>query len=228
MIYTFGDSITYGYNFEDNREQRIWPHYISKKLNQPYINYAAPGGSNWRIARKISSMHFSKEDIVIIPWTDSSRFEFGVNADYKSPEPRPNHVADYVEKENGLISRRFFNQLADRTSDNIIKNFNNIAYNELFNSLWFEQMFKVMFSSCYHILNKSNCKWVMFNTWCSQYSKLDEVYNTPNYFFKDSENLTNYIRKNDNVEYWNDTEHLLASEIILENIEVIYGNLLGN
>lgn len=228
MIYTFGDSITYGFNFDTNREQRIWPFHLAKKLNQPLINYAAPGSSNWRIARKISSMQFNKEDIVIISWTEPSRFEFGVNKDYESPKPYPDRAADIREIDGNIISRRFFNQLTNRTSDSTIKKFNAIAYKELFNTEWFEQMFKIMFSSCCYKLSLIDCKWVMFNTWCNQYTEPDEVYNIPNYFIRGHDTLADQLRDDNVIDYWDDASHILASNIILKNIEQIYGNFLGD
>lgn len=86
MIYFFGDSFTYGYNFlregKADFKKMIYPYFLSQKLNMPYKNFSYPGGNNWRIGRKIMSLNLTPKDIVIIAWSPAHRFELGVGENH--------------------------------------------------------------------------------------------------------------------------------------------------
>ena len=128
MIIAFGDSFTYGFNFnESERLNNVYPTLLGKKLNQPVLNTALPGASNWRIARMIQSMNITKDDIVIISWTEPTRFELGVNKRHYVPPIKENRIGDLNETDGDLITKRFFIQLTDRTTDKDAKKINELG-----------------------------------------------------------------------------------------------------
>lgn len=222
MIYTFGDSFTYGFNFSDkDREKSVWPYFFSKKLNLPYQNLSIPGGSNWRIARQICNLDITKNDIVIIAWTLVDRFEFGVNENYKQPSIKKGRIGDLLEENEGYKVKKFYSQLSTRTNDFNAKTFNDLAYSIYYNNRWFEEMFKIMFNSCVQVLLKKNCKWIMFNTWSNQLSYNYDEFDIPQYIFNKT-NINSIIRQNNNLDYWIVEEHQKVASLILEEYKKIY------
>jgi hypothetical protein len=222
MIYTLGDSFTYGYNFtEEDRKKFTWPHFFSNKLNLPCKNISAPGGSNWRIARQIHNLNLTEKDIVIIAWTEPSRFEFGVNKNYKQPLIKEGRIGDLIEEHEEYKVKRFFNQLSGRTNDQNARLFNQLAYSVYYNEKWFEEMFKIIFSSCLYILNNKKCNWMMFNTWTNQFSSSNSLFDTPQYIFN-QKNMNFILRNKDDLNYWNIEEHKHAACILFDSYKELY------
>lgn len=218
MIIAFGDSFTYGFNFnESERLNNVYPTLLGKKLNQPVLNTALPGASNWRIARMIQSMNITKDDIVIISWTEPTRFELGVNKRHYVPPIKENRIGDLNETDGDLITKRFFIQLTDRTTDKDAKKINELVYSEFNNEKWFQEMFKVMYNSCIQVLEKSGCKWLMFNAWIKQ---ADGVYHR-NYVYSNT-TMSGIIQKNTSG-YWTKQEHEKVSNTLINCLDELYG-----
>jgi hypothetical protein len=234
MLYTFGDSYTWGWNFfidadinEEQQKQLIWPSILGKKLNQPVTDYSSPASSNWRIARKIQSLNLTKDDVVMIGWTAPTRFEFGLADDY---DIIPNHpdinyrITDYNEDDNGIRTKRMSYHLMDRTTCPYAKQFMWSAYGPFNSEPWFKEMFKVMVNSCENVLNKSKCKWLMFDVWCDQCDD-DQFTDIPQYIYRGSHllNASRGIpgRKTDK-EYWTKEEHIHISDMLANKLKELY------
>jgi len=218
MLHVFGDSYTYGFNFKDeaDRTSKVWVSHVAKKFGVEYVNHAVPGGSNWRTARILNNMNLKSEDIVIVTLTISERFEFGVSPTYKPPKIKDNRIADLLETHGDVVTKRFFPQLIDRSTDKVAIKFAEIAYSEFYNPEWLIQMNDVMINACMHKLTTSGCKWLMFNTWCNEDSGVEFPVN---FRFPDS-NLTHIIGTKD---YWNPEQHLEVANIIYDEYVRIYG-----
>jgi hypothetical protein len=225
MLYTFGDSFTWGRNFidisEEHRVKHIWPTRLAEKLNVEYVNLAVPASSNWRTARKLLNLKLSPEDIVIIGWSEFSRFEFGVNPSHISP--KNNTIADVTEIDGNVRTRKFNHLLTENTSDSKVSDFNKLAYNEFYNEQWFQEMFKVMFHSCCRVLEQSGCRWMMFNTWAVQYDKTSTEFDIPQYFLGQKTNMTEYIRGTKTCSYWSEKEHELVTDLLCDRLNNLYG-----
>lgn len=225
MLYTFGDSVTWGRNLfdvsEDHRVKHIWPTRLAEKLNVEYINFAVPASSNWRTARKLLNLKLSPNDIVIIGWSEFSRFEFGVNPSHISP--KNNTIADITEIDDEIRTRKFNHLLSERTSDQKVKEFNKLAYNEFYNEQWFQEMFRVMFHSCCRVLEQSKCKWIVFNTWAKQYDKISTEFDIPQYFLGQKSTMTEYIRNTENISYWSEKEHESVADLLCNKLNTLYG-----
>ena len=222
MIYAFGDSFTYGYNFKKkNREHSIWPYFFSNELNLPYTNMSAPGGSNWRIARQIHNLNIQEKDVIIIGWTIPSRFEFGVSKNYEQPLIKNDLEGDLIEEHKEYKVKRFFQQLSERTNDPNAKIFNTLAYTVYYNEKWFEEMFKIIFSSCVHILKNKKCNWLMFNTWTNQFSSKDPLFDVPQYIFSTSD-INFKIKNQHNLNYWNVEEHKKVASVLFDSYKTLY------
>jgi len=78
LIYTIGDSWTYGYNLK-NRETESYPYLLSKKLDCDLVNEALPAAPNDWIFRKsiewISKNDTSNIHTFIVGWSASDRRE---------------------------------------------------------------------------------------------------------------------------------------------------------
>jgi len=217
MIISFGDSFTYGFNFNENeRNDCVYPTLIGKKLNHQVINTALPGASNWRIARMLQTMKLTKDDIVLISWTEPTRFELGVSKQHYAPPIKENRIGDLNEIDGDLITKRFFIQLTDRTSDKDAKKINELIYSEFNNVIWFQEMFKVMYNSCIQVLENSDCKWLMFNAWIKQ---ADGKYHK-NYVYSDT-TMSNIIQKN-TPGYWSKEEHIQVSDVLINCLNKLY------
>ena len=225
MLYTFGDSFTWARNFfdisEEHRVKHMWPTRLAEKLNVEYANLAVPASSNWRTARKLLSLDLSSNDIVVIGWSEFSRFEFGVNTSHTSP--RNNSIADITEIDGNIRTRKFNQLLSERTSDIKVKEFNKLAYNEFYNEQWFQEMFKLMFHSCCRVLEQSGCKWIVFNTWATQYDKISTEFDIPQYFLGQKSTMTEYIRDTKEVSYWSEKEHEFVADLLYDKLNKLYG-----
>jgi hypothetical protein len=257
MLYTFGDSFTYGKNHvgdtlledrpiekEEKRKSVIWPTLLAKTLNVNVKDFSYPAGSNWRIARQVQSIKYNKDDFVVVSWTTPSRFEFGVNESYEIKPNTSFRLADYIENDNGVITRRFYQHLDERTKDKKAKILTEILYNEYYNEKWLCEMSKIMFHSTVNYLRQSNCKWLMFNTWCPIYFEdlVDydwlESLHIKEYLLGPQNNMSDCLREeiltilkeNNNKEeyqqvqmqYWTDDEHIQISDYLKKSFEEIY------
>lgn len=230
MVYVFGDSYIWGWNFftdaelKDKREELTWPSLLAKKLNQPLINFSLPASSNWRIARILQSLNLTKDDYVIIGWTSPTRFEFGLADDYDIEPSHPDihyRITDYNEDDGITRTKRMSYHLMDRTTCQYARNFMWHAYGPFNSEAWYREMFKVMFTSCQNILDKSECKWIAFDVWCDQCEQTD-FNDVKNYIFRDT-NLLNYSRnipgKETDKEYWSKEEHIHIAELLMEELQ---------
>ena len=229
MIYTFGDSYTWGWNFfidaeiKDQRKELIWPSVISQKLNQPLTDFSLPASSNWRIARILQSLSLTKDDVVLIGWTAPTRFEFGLADDY---DIEPNHpdvhyrITDENENHDGVRTKRMSSHLRDSTTCQYAKQFMWSAYGPFNSEIWYKEMFKVMFNSCENVLNKSRCKWLAFDVWGDQCSD-EEFKDVPNYILRGT-NLLNASRniagKETDKAYWSEEEHVKVADLLIKEL----------
>jgi hypothetical protein len=148
MIYTFGDSYTWGWNFfidthlKDKRQSLTWPSVIAHKLNQPLTDFSYPASSNWKIARQLHSLPLTKDDIVLISWTAPTRFEFGLADDYDIEPSHPDihyRVTDINDDDNGIRTKRMSYHLMDRTTCQFAKQFMWLAYGPFNSELCIEK-----------------------------------------------------------------------------------------
>jgi len=230
MIYTFGDSYTWGWNFYidasiDDEEQKrlIWPSVLADKLGQPLTDFSLPASSNWRIARKLQSLKLTKDDIVLIGWTAPTRFEFGLAHDYDSIPSHPDihyRITD-MDEDDGIRTKRMSYHLMDSTTCPYAKQFMWGAYGPFNSEAWYKEMFKVMFTSCQNILDKSGCRWLAFDVWCDQCD--DDVFtDVPNYILRGT-NLLNASRgilgKDTDKEYWTKEEHIKVADLLIKELK---------
>lgn len=230
MIYVFGDSYTWGWNFfidaelKDKRTELTWPSVLAKKLNQPLTDFSLPASSNWRIARKLQSLNLTENDIVLIGWTSPTRFEFGLADDY---DIEPNHpdihyrITDMNEDDFGIRTKRMSYHLMDSTTCQYAKQFMWSAYGPFNSEIWYREMFKVMFSSCQNVLEKSKCRWLAFDVWCEQCD--DETFKDVSNYVLRGTNLLNASRnipgKDTNKEYWSEEEHRNVADLLIKELK---------
>lgn len=224
MLYTLGDSYTYGFNFSDENERLTvtWPNVLASKLNCDFVNLSAPGGSNWRSARIINNGNFTKDDYVVLALTSPERFELGVNENHKPPKIYPGRIGDLLEHDGKLITKRFFPQLIERSTDKEAVEIASRLYSKFYNSLWFDQYTQMMINSCVYKFMQSGCKWIIFNTWCNL--TLNENY--PANFIHKETNLNDIILGSDALEkyhYWTPDQHKIVADIVFESFNKIYG-----
>jgi len=66
MLYTIGDSFTYGAELA-NPEQDAWPVLVARKVNMKLLNEGEPGvGNEYIIKKTILAVSKHKPDLVII------------------------------------------------------------------------------------------------------------------------------------------------------------------
>lgn len=223
MIYVIGDSFTYGHNFIDmpDRVSKIYSTHLGKLLDKDVKNLSVPGSSNWRIARVISALELSKEDVVVINWTDSMRLELGnsnkqlfTTKGAKSPmifdyenlgnANNPSRVEsnlNFLEKHNGVYYRRIAPSLFTIEDDEILdKSFLEMCkllYSSYMSEDWCEDMFLIMFQAVVYKLRTSKCKFVMFNSWNNPYKKTNLMLDIPEYMLGYQNNMCKYLRGQD-------------------------------
>lgn len=74
VIYTIGDSFTYGEELEDRNN--AWPSLLANKFDMSLINEGKPGvGNEYIIKRTILAVSKHRPDLVIIGWTSCARQE---------------------------------------------------------------------------------------------------------------------------------------------------------
>ena len=75
ILYTIGDSFTYGQELEDPSTQ-AWPILLAKQLGYELINEGRPGVGNEYIVKKtIQAVVKHKPKLVVIAWTSCGRQE---------------------------------------------------------------------------------------------------------------------------------------------------------
>ena len=75
MLYTIGDSFTYGQELA-NPEQDAWPVILAEKLNMPLLNEGSPGvGNEYIVKQTIKVVAKHKPQFIIIAWTSCGRQE---------------------------------------------------------------------------------------------------------------------------------------------------------
>jgi hypothetical protein len=94
------------------------------------------------------------------------------------------------------------------------------AYGPFNSEAWYKEMFKVMFTSCQNILDKSECRWLAFDVWCDQCD--DDVFmDVPNYILRGT-NLLNASRgipgKDTDKEYWTKEEHIKVADLLIKEL----------
>lgn len=111
MIYTLGDSFTYGEELPDPATQ-AWPALLSKKLGQSLINRGRPGcGNNYIVKTAIKQVPSLKPDLVIVAWTSCGRMEFAdrysvydiwpsCNRRWEKPRPHRQTLIKYITSYN--------------------------------------------------------------------------------------------------------------------------------
>lgn len=76
LLYTVGDSFTYGEELTDPATQ-AWPTLLSKKLGYDLTNRGKPGcGNSYIVKDVIKQIPKLKPDLVIVAWTSCGRMEF--------------------------------------------------------------------------------------------------------------------------------------------------------
>ena len=77
MIYTIGDSFTYGEEVP-NREVDAYPYVLARMLDKEVVNLGKPATGNYRIVKRAMDVVLNeKPDLVVIGWSDPARQEFG-------------------------------------------------------------------------------------------------------------------------------------------------------
>lgn len=234
MIYTFGDSYTWGWNFfidsrlKHQRTELTWPSVLSKKLGHDLTELSLPASSNWRIARKIQSLPITKDDIVLIGWTSPTRFEFGLANDYDIFPTHPDihyRITDENEEDGAIRTKRMSYHLMDSTTCRFAKQFMWSAYGPFNSEPWYREMFKVMLTSVQNVLDKSGCKWLAFDVWCDQCED-SEFTDVGNYILRGT-NLLNASRdipgKETDKEYWSTLEHVRVADLLIGKLNERYG-----
>jgi hypothetical protein len=103
MIYTVGDSFTYGQELPNPQEQ-AWPTLLANKLNKNLVNEGRGGAGNDFIVKKtIQAIAKYRPEIVIIAWTSFGRKEF---ADEHGPYTVWPGIADSVFGSDPKLSFR--------------------------------------------------------------------------------------------------------------------------
>ena len=87
LLYTIGDSFTYGAELDDH-EKQAWPRLVADRLGYELVNLAKPGASNDYIIRTtVEFLETCTPDIAIIVWTTPHRLE--INETQCTPNSHP-------------------------------------------------------------------------------------------------------------------------------------------
>lgn len=235
MLYAFGDSVSSGFGFvekgmSDAEARKLsWPYLLSQKFNQPLKDYTVPGCSNWSIARNIQRLPIASEDLVVIQWSSSSRYEIAVHDQFEYQKNTQNLVYESIDKlENNedYKTKNICRSLISKTSDPTIKQYMTDVFKNFYNEHWSEDMFKVMFTSVCYTLDKIGCKYVMFDGWmnpCSEKLFTD----VPQYVFRGT-TVTHITRgvsgelQLPNTQHGSVEEYKFGTELIEKKIKELY------
>jgi len=239
ILHTCGDSFTYGYTLEDRNKS--WPFILSKKLNCFDVkNYALVGGSNSRTVRKLYNANLQKNDVVVVAWSITDRFELGVsknsdiqkNKHYIVEKNKEYELGNELEVDDKIITKRFFSQMTDRCIDKRLKELSLFLYKDFYNQEWFDEIFRTQYWSLINLFERKQVNWMMFNTWTSSTLTnpiwIDEL-NIEKYIFGTNDNATNFLMNNYGKKvinehlYWNNLGHEKISNILHEFYKKIYG-----
>jgi lysophospholipase L1-like esterase len=114
LLYTVGDSFTYGEELPDPAAQ-AWPALLSKKLGYDLVNRGKPGrGNNYVVKDVIKQIPKLKPDLVIIAWTSCGRMEFadrysvydiwpGTARRFERPYPHRDIIIKYITSYNNEL-----------------------------------------------------------------------------------------------------------------------------
>lgn len=246
MIYVLGDSFSWGLNFylrkNKDRKQLVYPYHLEQKLKMKVKNLSIPGSSNWRLTRLLLNLPLTENDIVIIAWTESSRFEIPCSKssilpndiilcmedleDFELNKFYDNDsfvMGSYIEKSDQYFTRRIHPALFGRLQSIKNQNFRKLIesyYMDFFDNSWHEDMFGIMFTSALYKLRMSNCKFRMFNTFISPAKKENTLFDIPEYIFGYKKNMLNFLRPDqpNNINYWSISEHKEVAEILYNHL----------
>lgn len=75
MLYTVGDSFTYGQELQ-NRHRDAWPTLLARQLGMELVNDGRPGaGNEFIVKRTIQAVSKFKPSLVVIAWSSCGRQE---------------------------------------------------------------------------------------------------------------------------------------------------------
>lgn len=236
-LYVLGDSFSYGLCLPDRN--KCWGK-IFTNIEEEYhlVNLSIPGGSNWRISRTIHSLNLNQEDLVIIGWTISNRFEFGLSPYNDIGKNKNFSIEDNLNKypfinkrQNNEYTHLFFEQISDRVDDNRVKYFSELVYDQFYNEKWFDEYFRIFYWSVRNILERSKVKWLMFDTWCPSVNDDTPWKNElkhDNYFYIGDNNMDRFLSlRYENIHiknsgYWNENGHFKVCNLLLDQYQKIY------
>lgn len=107
LLYTVGDSFTYGEELPDPASQ-CWPALLAEKLGYTLVNLGKPGrGNNYIVKASIKQVPKLKPDLVIVAWTSCGRLEFadrygvydiapGWKRRFEKPRPHRDTLMKYI------------------------------------------------------------------------------------------------------------------------------------
>jgi hypothetical protein len=116
ILYTFGDSFTYGEELSDPQTQ-AWPALVAKNINSELKNYSLPGCGNEyivkRVMRKVAAIDNDQQQLFLIAWTSCGRLEFadefgaydiwaGCRRRWKDPQPHREMLIKYITAYNNV------------------------------------------------------------------------------------------------------------------------------
>lgn len=111
LLYTLGDSFTYGEELPDPATQ-AWPVLLAEKLGYKLINRSLPGcGNNYIVKTAIKEIPKLKPDLVLVAWTNCGRMEFadeysvydiwpGCDRRWEQPYPHRDALIKYITDYN--------------------------------------------------------------------------------------------------------------------------------
>ena len=114
LLYTIGDSFTYGEELPDPATQ-AWPVLLSDKLKYDLVNRGKPGrGNNYMVKDVIKQIPKLKPDLVIVAWTSCGRMEFadqhsvydispGWNRRFEKSYPHREALMKYITSHNNEL-----------------------------------------------------------------------------------------------------------------------------
>lgn len=114
ILYTLGDSFTYGEELPDPATQS-WPALLAKQLGYDLVNRGRPGcGNSYIVKTAIKEIPILKPDLVIVAWTSCGRMEFadnnsvydiwpGCNRRFEQPYPYRDTLIKYITAYNNEI-----------------------------------------------------------------------------------------------------------------------------
>jgi len=84
-VISFGASITFGSELPS--PDKTWAGLIANKLNKKYLCLAEPAASNTSILRQILSFDQYENDLILVMWTSTTRYEFKTQDSWTSISP---------------------------------------------------------------------------------------------------------------------------------------------